>query len=150
MRLRDGAHAEVQPHHLRQKVANLELRQVKACAQHADECQRTRADLAAGHARRKWRTMGAPALGAHAAVQPVLLHLGLHRRNVEHLVAHRLAKHCHRAAAFAHRGRCAVMYCVHLSVGQQLAVRARVTLLRAALALAGSPLGALTAAGAIG
>ena len=40
--------------------------------------------------------VAAIALAAHTAVQPVFLHLGLHRRNVEDLVTHRLALHAHR------------------------------------------------------
>jgi len=122
---------------------------MKARAQHANERQRPRADLAAGYARRQRRPVAALALGAHAAVQTVLLHLGGHRRNIEHLVAHRLALHGNRAAALANLNRRAVMHGIDLSLWQQLPVRPRMALLSTALALAGAPLSAVATTGAV-
>ena len=94
----------------------------------------------AGNARRQGRAVIAPAALAHAAVQPVLLHVGAQRRDVKDLVAQRLAHRRHRPTALAHRWRAAVVHTVNLGFGQQGPKTARVTLLRTALALTGAPL----------
>ena len=62
--LRDRAHAEIQAQHLSQQIAPLALGKVVSRAQHADERQRSWAELPAGHTRRKRRPAGlaAPAV----------------------------------------------------------------------------------------
>lgn len=149
MRLRDGAYAEVQAQRVRQRVSDLPLRQVKARAHHADQCERPWADLAAGHTRGQCRPMAPSALSAHSAVEPIFDHLGHDRRNVEHLVAQRLALHAAAAATVAHLHRCAVVDGIDFGLGQQCAVRAGVSLLGATLALTCASLGSVAASRAI-
>jgi hypothetical protein len=150
MRLRDGAHAEVQPHRLRQQVANLELREVVVRAQHADERQRPRADLSAGHARRQGSAVHSPAGLAHTAVQPVFVDPGAHQGDVEDLMAHRLAAGSHRTAAFAHRRGRAVVDGIDLGLGQQGPEAAGMPFLGATLACAGATLRTVASTRTIG
>lgn len=104
-----------------------------------------RADLSAGHPRRQDRTVRLAATGAHPAVQSVLLHIGLHRRNVKDLVRHRLAPHVHLICTFALRLGQAVVHTVEFLLVEQRSVAAGVTLLRSTLALAGTTLRAVRA-----
>lgn len=141
MRLRDGPYAEVHPPHLRQQVADLLLRQVVLRAQHPHQRQRPRPDLPAWY---PGRQHAAHCLAAHlalAAVDAVLVHLGLYLlRHVEHLVAQRLALAGHLAAAFALRWRRAVGDPLHLRLFQQRPVRPGMAALGAALAPADASL----------
>jgi hypothetical protein len=145
-----SADAEVQAEQLRQQVANLGLREVVLRAQHAYERQRPRPDLAAGHTRGQRPTMGLAAAAAPARIAPVLVHLSLHRRHIEHLVAQRLLGHgVHRRAAFAHRHRRALDDAINLALIEHGPATALVPGLGAALAQAGTALRPVAFAGAV-
>ena len=83
------------------------------------------------------------AAAAHAAVEPVLIHARLDGRHIDDLVAKGLAGANHRRAALALSWRRALVNRIDFGFGQQGSERAGVTLLRTALALAGSALGAI-------
>ena len=149
VRLRDRAHAEIKPQHLGLQIAYLALGQVVARAQHADERQRPRAELPARHAWRKRCPAGLAARRAAPAVQAVFAHLRAHHGHLEDLMPHGLACRHHRRAALAYFGGGAVDDLVDLSFVHQRAVTARMTLLRPALAWAGTALGPVGAARAV-